>query len=268
MKIIIVDDDIAALSTFLGHIIGDIYIEYKMFMDDPAAAISYIKQNHVDAAFLDINMQEMNGIALAEQFIALRPDIKIVFITGSICDKDDIAQRIGANLLGFCYKPYSHEMLISHIEKIKELSAVRRKAYIRTFGAFDLFVGGKAVRFSSTKSKELLALLTDRNGAQLSIGEAVSMLWPDKNAENGKRLYRDSVSRLRAALQSHGIAPLVSFSRGMCVINKDQAECDLWNFYDQGELGDFSGDYMPTYDWSMSTQRLLENRILSAAEKR
>lgn len=48
MKIIVVDDEIASLSTFLTHLIDKAEVEYQFFQNDPKAAIAYASLNHVD----------------------------------------------------------------------------------------------------------------------------------------------------------------------------------------------------------------------------
>ena len=51
MKIIVVDDEMAALNTFLPNVVDSLNIECKMFMNSPRAALEYVRINKVDAAF-------------------------------------------------------------------------------------------------------------------------------------------------------------------------------------------------------------------------
>ena len=132
----------------------------------------------------------------------------------------------------------------------------QQKFYLRTFDAFDLFINGVAVDFTSRKAKELLALLTDARGSYVTMDTAIGNLWPDKNVELGKRLYRDAVCRLRMTLKEANASDLVLFERARCVINTKIAKCDLWDFLENG--GVFSGRYMPQYDWSIITESMLE----------
>ena len=256
MKIIVVDDEMAALNTFLPHVVDRLDVEYKMFMNAPSA-LEYCKRNKVDGAFLDIMIPEMNGVELAERLIAVRPEIKIVFISAYSQNETDITERIKNNLAGFCYKPYDKDKIISLISSLDK-DAQKPELFLRTFDAFDLFVNGVAVNFTSRKAKELLALLTDANGSYVTMDTAIGNLWADKNVELGKRLYRDAVYRLRMALKDAGAEELVSFERGRAVINTQIASCDMWTFVKQG--GVFSGRYMPQYDWSIVTESALEQR--------
>jgi len=65
-----------------------------------AEAISIIVQQPVDVLFTDIVMPERDGIELAKQAKKLRPDIKLMFITGYV------ARAADATLLGpLLFKP-------------------------------------------------------------------------------------------------------------------------------------------------------------------
>lgn len=256
MKIIVVDDEISALSTFLPNVV-DNDIECKMFMDSPRQALEYLRINDVHAAFLDIKMPTIDGVVLAERMIALKPNLKIVFISAYAENEEEIKKRLNGNVVGFCHKPYQKEKLIKILSQLKAGSE-SNELFIKTFDSFDLFVNGVAVDFSSSKAKELLALLTDAAGSYVTMDTAIGNLWPDKNAELSKRLYRDAVSRLRLILKGMGAENLVTFERARAVINTKVATCDMWDYL--SGKGSFSGRYLPQYDWSIVRESFLTKR--------
>ncbi|MDE5896664.1 MAG: hypothetical protein K2H43_02480, partial [Clostridia bacterium] len=196
-----------------------------------------------------------NGIDLAERLLAVRPELKIVFISAYAKDEKAIAERLRGRVAGFCHKPYNAEQVKRLLASLAA-DAARPELRLRTFDSFDLFVNGVAVDFSSRKAKELLALLTDARGSYVTMDTAVGNLWADKNAELGKRLYRDAVCRLRLTLKEIGAEELVRFERGRAVVNVQAASCDMWDFLNG--KGTFSGRYMPQYDWSIVTESALE----------
>lgn len=253
MKIILVDDEMSALKTFLPSVVDNVNIECKMFMNAPRDALEYVRINKVDAAFLDIKMPEIDGVDLALRMLDICPKLKIVFISAYAADENSIVKRMGGRVAAFCHKPYSKQK-VENI--IASLGIESPRLYLRTFDAFDLFVNGIAVNFSSRKSKELLALLTDARGSYVTMDTAICDLWPDKNVELGKRLYRDAVCRLRMTLKQIDAEDLVVFERGRSVINTKCASCDMWDFIKNG--GTFSGRYLPQYDWSIVTESMLE----------
>lgn len=254
MKVIVVDDEFAALNTFLYYVIDKYDIEIKMFMKNPLDCIEYVLKNNVQAAFLDINLAEHNGIELAKKLIEINHNISIIFISGYAIEKEKIKKEFGKNLLGFCDKPYSEEVLDKYIKNILDME-VKHSVMIKTFGSFDLFINERPVKFYSSKSQELLALLVDRNGATVTMGEAISHLWPDYQIEKSKILYRDAVWKLRKCLKENGLDGLVEFDRALLSIHKIY-QCDYWDFL-KGKIELFNGEYMINYDWSMKTQNRL-----------
>lgn len=244
------DDEVAALNNFLPMIL-DTGFECSMFKDDPYAALECVKTEKIDAAVLDVRMPKIDGVTLAEKMIELDSDIKIIIISGYSQDESSIKTRIGKNLAGILYKPYD----VAEFNKIIAAVALDPKIYIKTFNGFDLFVNGKAVRFSSAKAKELLALLTDANGSYVQMETAVDCLWQNKDAEHGKNLYRDAVCRLRLTLQQNGIERLVRFERGRAIIDTTRAQCDYWDILKNG--GVFVSSYLPHYEWAVDTEAML-----------
>lgn len=251
MKIIVLDDELASLEEFLPLLVDSDYT-FRLFKNDPFAALEYVGREQVDLAIIDVKMPQIDGVTLAERMIAASPNIKIVVVSGYVQNEDEIRNRLAASFAGFFYKPLEQAQLASVLAAVALQTPLVR---IRTFGAFDVSVANVAVRFSSSKAKELLALLVDACGAYVSMDRAIGNLWQDKDAEHGKRLYRDAVSRLKLTLKENGIERLVRFERARAVIETRFAECDMWKLCAEG--GKFVQSYMPEYDWAMETEAVL-----------
>lgn len=244
------DDEMSAINDFLP-MITDTGFDCRLFNSDPFAALELVADEKIDVAIIDVRMPKIDGVTLAEKLIDIDGDIKIIIISGYSQDEQDIRRRLGNNLIDILYKPYDR----ARFNKALAAVALDRNIYIKTFNGFDLFVNGKAVRFSSSKAKELLALLTDANGSYVEMETAVDLLWQNKDNEHGKNLYRDAVCRLRLTLQQNGIAHLVRFERGRAVIDTERAECDYWSLVKNG--GVFMARYMPQYEWAVDTEARL-----------
>lgn len=257
MKIIAVDDEMESLSNFLVKIINDKRIEYKFFLDNPLDSIEFTRTNIVDAAFLDIKMPTINGVDLAEKLIKINQKIKIVFITGFTYDEKEIKERLQDNLLGFCYKPFDSEKLNYFINKIA--SDGKREIYIKAFGPFDVFLNGKPIDFKSSKAKELLALLVAYNGSTLTMNEAICNIWPDKDVDLAKKLYRDAVWRLRKALKENDLGDLIDFGKAKTFIRKENIKCDYWDYLNGSNMTISGIDFMNNYDWSTQFLASLDN---------
>lgn len=246
MKIIVVDDEQSALQVFLGEIIGEKNVEYKFYYDDAAAVCNYVAVTPVDAAFLDVKMPNVNGIELARRLIEINPNLKIVFITGLPLTESDLPEPVKARTVGFLYKPYDVSTLQKYLSQIEDKKRILR---VKMFNTFDCFIDGKAVKFSSNKSKELFALLIAYNGRHLTMSDAISQLWPDGDAEKSKALYRDAVWRLRKTLEEIAV-PCVEWGRAVLVVDKTFLSCDYWDFLLTGK-GGYYGEFCKTYDWSI-----------------
>lgn len=130
------------------------------------------------------------------------------------------------------------------------------KVFIRTFGYFDVFLEGKAIPFSHMKSKELLALLVDRQGGYLSSAEAVGYLWENENANNlTLSRCRKVAMRLRETLEQYGIEDIIETRNGCRRLVTDKVSCDLYGYLNRdGKYAQsFRGFYMSNYSWAEAT---------------
>lgn len=252
MKIVIIDDEMYALQSFLSEVI-DCDVECRFFKDDEKAVLDYLSRNSVDAVFSDVSMPRVDGIELAEKIVSLTESIPIVFITGMNVTMEDLPEKVRARTLGFLYKPYNTHRLLEYLNVIR-----RRKPHleVRTFGSFDCFADGKLVMFSSAKSKELFALLIVYNGNSLTMSDAITHLWQDNDVEKAKILYRNAVFRLRKTLSEVGVE-CVGFGRAVLTLDKTNISCDFWDFLRTG--GDaYRGEFLKSYDWSIEYLPLLD----------
>ncbi|MCQ2432484.1 MAG: PAS domain-containing protein [Clostridia bacterium] len=133
---------------------------------------------------------------------------------------------------------------------------------IRTFGYFDVFVGGKPIAFRNKKSKELLALLVDRRGGYITSEEAIGYLWEDEpsNAVTLAR-YRKVALRLKNILEEYGITEIVEAVDGKRRIVPELVNCDLYDYLAKRDGAEdlFKGSYLSNYSWAEVTLGELEN---------
>lgn len=255
LKIIAVDDEISALHVILNEIIELHNIECHFFKDDEQRITDYIASNRVDAAFLDINMPNVNGLELAEKLADISPELRFVFITGLAEDVNSLSDKVKKRTAGFLYKPFDRAELLKYLSEIGGATEMT----VKTFGSFECFIGDEIVSFSSAKSKELFALLITYRGKSLSMTDAISQLWPDHDVEKAKKLYRDAVWRLRKTLRDAGFN-CVTFGRANLSLIKDNIRCDVWNFLD-GEKSLYGGEFLKNYEWSITYQSILDTLV-------
>ncbi len=261
MKVIAVDNDREDLLRFCMEVENIPRVEIASMFTDPWEALEYIKENPVEAAFLDIEMPEMNGLVLAERLREISPRIVIIFIAAYEQYTLD-ALKVKADY--YMMKPYDENEILDVMERAKLLSLRQRKrAYFRTFGRFDLFVDRKVVYFSNMKAKELLALCVDRRGGCVTLQEAVDKLWEGRAYDDKVRnLYRKAVMYIRQLLNERDISDIFQSNRGSCSIDAMNVDCDYYSLLqgnkDAIRAWTVAGGYLQEYSWAEETSARLE----------
>jgi GGDEF domain-containing protein len=128
--------------------------------------------------------------------------------------------------------------------------------YVRTFGYFDVFVGGEAIVFTHAKTKELLALLVDHRGGFVDSGDIIAALWEDE-AKTKKTLARcrKVAMHLRNTLRGYGIDDIIETSGGMRRVVPERFSCDYYDYLsgDPRYVDLFRGSYLSNYSWAEAT---------------
>ena len=261
MRVMIVDDEKLALRQFEIETEDLPGVEIAAACSDPAEALKYLRENPVEAAFLDIEMLGMNGLVLAEKMREIRPDLVIVFITGYEQYAYD-ALKVKADY--YMTKPYDRKDIEEVLERARLLARRQNKrVYFRTFGRFDMFVDGRAVYFGNAKAKELLALCVDRRGGIVTIEEAADKLWEDRVYDSRvKNLYRKAVMYIRQILGECGAEEIFYGNRGCCQIDIMKVDCDYYDLLkgnpDAVRSWRVTRTYLQEYSWAEETCAMLE----------
>ncbi len=128
------------------------------------------------------------------------------------------------------------------------------RVFIRTFGAFDVFVDGRPISFYGAQSKELLALLVDRRGGFLNSAEAISYLWEDEpSSQLVLSRLRKVALRLKRSLEEAGIADIVEYQGGMRRVVPEKVRCDYYDYLRQEDKSGVPRTYMSNYSWAEDT---------------
>lgn len=250
MKIIIVDDEVGAISIFQNLILNKPEIDYKPF-SSAKVALEYAEKTDIDVAFLDINMPDINGIDMAEKLIAMHKNIGIVFITAYTQSEEELRARLGDNLKAFFYKPYSKSELSVLLARL----AGDRRVKITAFGDFGVTVGGVPVAFSCTKSKEILSYLVDRRAEFAPMSAVCGAVWEDEvYEETVKRKYQNAASRLKKTFEQLGVGHVIVKTHNGIGVARDGVVCDWWDYL-CGDRTSFKGDYMMNIQLDFATER-------------
>ena len=83
MKVIIADYDEEAIRLFEEQCKQFSYVELSGKFNDSAETLKYVSRHRVEAAFINIELNGMDGLQLGEKLRELNPKIVLVFIGGT-----------------------------------------------------------------------------------------------------------------------------------------------------------------------------------------
>ncbi len=244
MKAICVDDEYLLLRTLKNLVIKSPDIEQATAFNDEHDALEWARDNDFDIAFIDIELHDMTGLELARALHEIRPKARFIFCTGfSNYAVDAISLHMD---VGYVMKPVDYESIQREIDYIKDLvSDDNYLLTVRCYGGFEVYDrNGAPLYFRRKRSKELLALLIDRNGMSMSAKDICAVMFEDdgkhdqKNMNHFYKIYYGLASALEAVN-----------AREVLLKNGSTYYVNMSLIY-QDETGKGSRDYMEEYTWS------------------
>ena len=256
MIAIAVDDEALMLGALVSAIKASPDIAEVTQFSRCEDALDFVKSNHVDVAFLDINMRGMGGLALAENIKDAAPECRIVFCTGY---EEYAVQAFKLHASGYIMKPVSQKDVQTEIDNIKGVRKSEKPLSVKCFGNFEVYAKGEKMIFKRSKTKELFAFLIDRNGAGVTISEIGVALWDNDEAKKNQNYIHQLFRDLRHTLESISMGDIFERNNYLYSINPEKIDCDYYNYLKSGKP-DFLGEYMSQYSWAESTCGLLWKR--------
>lgn len=185
MTIIAVDDERIALQLLQSSISEAVPSAQLHGFASGEQAVAFVRANHCDVAFLDIDLSDTDGISLAKHLKQANPLINIIFVTAH---KEYAMEALSLHSSGYVMKPATKEKVEHELENLRHPVSLpsKHKVWIQCFGNFEVFADGQPIKFTYSKTKELLAFLVDRKGAYCSNGEIITALWED-DGEHAKK---------------------------------------------------------------------------------
>ena len=254
MIAIAVDDEVLMLGALVAAVEASPNIRSVAKFSDCEEALEYVKNNHTDIAFLDINMRGMGGLALAEKIIAARPGCKIVFCTGY---EEYAIPAFKLHASGYLMKPISAEDVQGEINNIIGIKNKEKPLTVKCFGNFEVYVNDQKLTFKRLKTKELFAFLVDRNGAGMTAKQICAVLFPDDTDDNKNSAYlRQLVLDLKNTLKAVGAESVLCHETPCYRVDTSLIKCDYISYLENGKP-EFHGEYMTQYSWAEETCAML-----------
>lgn len=214
-----------------------------------------------DIVFSDIQMPELDGLALAVRLKQVSPYSKLVFVTGY---SEYSLEAFRLHAVGYVLKPLEESRIREEIENIyPPIEPAEDRLYIQCFGRFEVYWQHKPLMFSRRQTKELLAFLVDQKGASCTAEEIADKLWEDDaDIAALKHRIRDLIRDLKKTLSEIGIEQVILRRSGQLAIARDMVDCDYYRMLD-GDMqaaNSFHGEYMKQYSWAEITTGKLSFR--------
>jgi two-component system, cell cycle sensor histidine kinase and response regulator CckA len=114
--ILVVDDELSVLGVVKCMLECD---DYDVLLANSAAAALRIASNNdlpIDLLITDVIMPDVKGPDLAEQILALRPEVKLLFMSG-YTDSDVVRVRVLDPNLSFLPKPFTSDGLLETVKR-------------------------------------------------------------------------------------------------------------------------------------------------------
>ena len=254
MKILLADDETGALEVLREEVCAVLPDAEVTAFQFPSKALEYAKEQIVDVAFLDVEMPQMSGLELAKQLKKINVKMNIIFVT-AYQEYGIDAIRLRAS--GYLLKPVNRQDVLEEINALRyPVEESAEKIYIRTFGQFDVFIDGRPITFHRTKSKEVLAYLTDRRGGSVTKRELASVLFEDREYDLSTQDYLNKIIRdLDKTLREVHAEKILIRKRNCYAVDPEAFCCDFYE-YEKGNpkaINAFTGEYMRQYAWGEYT---------------
>jgi len=261
MRILALDDSEPALKLLAGAIKEASPGADVVAFGKPSELLEYAKANDSDVAFLDIQMWGTSGLAVAKKLKDLFSRINIIFVTAF---SEYASEAFELYPSGYILKPVTKEAIERELDNLRHPvdSKSSAKLFAQTFGNFDIFSYGTPLKFSYSKTKELLAYLIDRNGASANMNELCAILWEnEEDSKNLKAYLRKLIRDLITVLSAIGADNAVIKHYNSIAIAPDKIVCDSYEFIKGNPtyVNIYSGQYMAQYSWAEGTTGFMEN---------
>ncbi len=258
MRIIAVDDEELALEGCISAIKKAMPSADTHGYTSGKKALEEVDEIKPQIAFLDVEMRTENGINIAKKLQEKNPRINIIFVTGY---SDYMKEAFGLYASGYIMKPVTAAKVKSEFEHLRfpitnEETAKQNKLRVHTFGEFEVFTeNGVPLDFVYSKTRELLAVLIDANGAMRTFNQIMEKIWQDEDDAGSHRSYlRNLFADMTRIFTELGCSDALIRRRGEAGINKEYFECDYFDFLDgKREDSGFTGEYMNQYSWAEPT---------------
>ncbi|GEM02239.1 Two-component response regulator, SAPR family, consists of REC, wHTH and BTAD domains [Halolactibacillus halophilus] len=238
MKVCIFDDEVMAIE-FLTHQLSKINgVEITLTSSTPYLDHYHDLLKNIDVVFLDIEMPEIDGLALAEQLNEQYPHIHIVFVSAY---KGYAIEAFELSALDYLLKPVKLDRLKKTINRIEQqlplnssINNSNKHLLIQVLGPLEFILDDNlitnTIQWRTSKSKEVFLFLLHHAGAVLSKSRIVETLWPDIDPDKGfANLYVNIYNVRKSLKQLKNFITITNVDNGYAIkLRHTDIDKQLW----------------------------------------
>lgn len=165
-------------------------------------------------------------------------------------------------ILMFClslYKRRSEKKIIMLLKRQKQ------SLEAKTFGNFTLLYNNTVIKFSRTKSEELIAYLIYKNGSSVKTKELITVLYGrDADSSRYGASVRNLIVDIKRTLSELDIQNFFITEYNNFRINPEVIKCDYYDFLagDRQTVRNFAGEFMSQFRWAEDVNTFMEYKVL------
>lgn len=218
--------------------------------DNELDALGWAQHHPFDIAFLDISKRGIDGLKLAQKLRQINPACYIIFCTAY---QEYALEAFQIHADGYLLKPIDPERIQAEIQYLSRRHLARPLLTIRCFGGFEVSnMHGQILNFKRTKTKELLAVLVDRNGMGITSKEICTLLWEDSSNQDQKNMQYlwNLFSDLSKTLKQADAQDVLIRSGRNYLLDIQKVQCDYYDYLKHPDASHTMDEYMPQYSWA------------------
>lgn len=165
-------------------------------------------------------------------------------------------------ILMFClslYKRRAEKKIIMLLKKQNQ------NLEAKTFGNFTLLFNNTVIKFTRSKSEELLAYLIYKNGSSVKTKELITALYGrDADTARYGASIRNLIVDIKHTLADLDIQNFFITEYNNFRINPEVIKCDYYDFLagDRQTVKNFAGQFMSQYKWAEDVSTFMEYKVL------
>ena len=158
------------------------------------------------------------------------------------------------------YKRRTEKKIIMLLKKQKQ------NLEAKTFGSFTLLYNNQVIKFSRSKSEELMAYLIYKNGCSVKTKELITALYGrDADTARYGASIRNLIVDIKHTLADLDIQNFFITEYNNFRINPEVIKCDYYDFLagDKETVKNFTGQFMSQYAWAENASTFMEYKVLN-----